>query len=217
LREINARDVLDGDAPDDSLALAGEVAALEARLASIRAQLVGDDEADVGFLADAGREVQARLTQRQAELADARRRAECPLSATWGEAQSLLAVLDAAADKQDVRLRLRAAFRRMIDSIWLLVVPRGTYRLAAVRVVFAGGEKWRDYLIVYRGGCRRRGACQWPPLSLADALAAGRAAPDYSDLRDRRDAAALERLLLELPLELLQGPALGGGVADAVR
>jgi hypothetical protein len=45
----------------------------------------------------------------------------------------------ANAHPQDVRLRLRAALRRIIDSIWLLVVPRGRDRLCVAKVRFTGG------------------------------------------------------------------------------
>jgi DNA invertase Pin-like site-specific DNA recombinase len=202
LREVDAHQVLNGDHPDDSQALAGELTAVEERIAAIKAQLVDDRDADVPFLSEAGRELTAKRKRLAAELADARQRAAHPLSETWGDAQGLLDAYDAAADKDDARLRLRAAFRRMIDAIWVLVVPRGTYRLAAVQVRFAGGEEHRDYLITYRGGCHHREACWWPPVSLADAAALG-----PPDLRERADARALERLLEKIDVEALTASA----------
>jgi len=53
---------------------------------------------------------------------------------------------------QDKRLRLRAALRRSVDSIYLLVIGgKGRYRLAAVQVHFKDGSR-RDYEIVHRYG-----------------------------------------------------------------
>jgi hypothetical protein len=89
--------------------------------------------------------------------------------------------------------------RRVIDSVWLLTVRRGSHLLAAVQVHFADGDARRDYLIAYQAaGFRRAGG--WRAGSLAGAV--GR---DDLDLRKRGDAAALERLLLGLDPRQLAG------------
>jgi hypothetical protein len=88
---------------------------------------------------------------------------------------------------------LRAALRRIVDSIWLLVVPRGQDRICAIQVWFAGGKRHRDYLML----ARRNG--QWGAWSLAAVTV-----PADLDLRRQADAAALEAELQNLdPARLL--------------
>jgi hypothetical protein len=98
-----------------------------------------------------------------------------------------------ADDPEDVRLRLRAVLCRLVDKIWVLIVRRGSYRLAAAQVHFAGG-KWRDYLIVHQtAGFRRQGG--WEPLS--PPTLAGQGALDLSK---PAHVARLEKALLAMPL-----------------
>ena len=84
------------------------------------------------------------------DLKKAQAQAACPAMAAWEELGSLVDVLDGAPDPDDARLRLRAALRRLIDSVWLMIVPRGSTRMCAVQVWFAGGKRHRDYLIYHR-------------------------------------------------------------------
>jgi hypothetical protein len=93
----------------------------------------------------------ARKAELVKQLAEAKQRARHPLSESWGETQSLIGALAQAPDPEDARRRLRSALRRIIDSIYLLVVPRGLDRLAAVQVWFKGGDKHRDLMIIHRG------------------------------------------------------------------
>jgi hypothetical protein len=95
-------------------------------------------------------DLEARKRELEAELTDAQARATCPASRAWNEFGSLLELLDKAEDPRDARLRLRAALRRMVDAIWMLVVPRGGDRLAVAQVFFAGGHHFRSYFIVHR-------------------------------------------------------------------
>jgi DNA invertase Pin-like site-specific DNA recombinase len=197
LREIDPHEILNGDdAPDETAALSHDLNAVEAELAEAAAFL--DKH---GFSATIGRRV-ALLEARQAEvaglLAEARERAKHPLSETWGEAQSLVSLIENAPDPDDARLRLRAALRRIVDRIMLLVVPRGADRLAAVQIWFAGGQRHRDYLILHRpakanGKGRTEGG--WWVHSFADALGPA----DY-DLRRRAGAEQLEQDLAALDL-----------------
>jgi hypothetical protein len=85
-----------------------------------------------------------------AALAVAQQQAANPLSAAWGEGQGLIEALDSAPDQEDARLRLRSNLRRRVDSIYLLIVPRGLNRFCAVQIWFAGGKKQRSYLIYHR-------------------------------------------------------------------
>src|SRR5262249_2962729 len=118
-----------------------------------------------------------------------------PLSVAWGECQSLLTMLDTSPDPQDTRLRLRSALRRIVDSIWLLIIPLagGRDRLAAVQIWFTGGKRHRDYLIwnrPARGNLQVHILGQWWVKSFADL-----AAPDDFDLRKRGQARELEKWL----------------------
>src|SRR5262249_40872261 len=123
----------------------------------------------------------------------ARQEAANPLAAAWGESKSLLDVLDGTPEegKNEVRLRLRAVLRRTTESIWLLVVPRGLDRLAAVQVWFAGGTRCRSCVIYYRPAHHfRRSESEWWARSLAAV-----AGPVDLDLRNPDHARRLEAVL----------------------
>jgi hypothetical protein len=201
LAEVDPHEILNGDdSPDEALALSRDLDGVEAELADAAAFMDAN-----GFSVTIGRRVsalEARKARLAAALAEAREKASHPLSETWGQAQSLLALVNGAPDPVDVRLRLRAALRRLTESIWLLVVPRGLTRLAAVQIWFAGGERHRDYLILHRqakanGSARQEGS--WRCWSLAAAV------PDDAsiDLRDRAAAARLAEDLEMLDLAAL--------------
>jgi DNA invertase Pin-like site-specific DNA recombinase len=200
LREIDPHEILNGDqGPDETIALADQLAGVEAELADAKAFMDAK-----GFNVHIGGKI-VKLTDRQAEVAallgEARQRAAHPLSESWGEAQSLAAVLASAPDPVDARLRLRASLRRIVESVWVLVVPRGRSRLAAVQVYFAGKGRRRDYFILHRtaqANAQARVAGGWWCRSLATV-----AKPDALDLRQRKDAARLERALLAVDVEAL--------------
>jgi DNA invertase Pin-like site-specific DNA recombinase len=193
LREIDPHEILNGDhGPDESLALAGQLASVEARIAEVEAELLANG--DVAALARVLRGLESRKRELAAALAEARQKAAHPLSESWGEAQSLIELLNSAPDPIDARLRLRSALRRMVDVIYLLVVPRGSIRLAAVQIWFAGGQKHRDYLIVNKAaGYKRKGG--WWTRSLPPDLATD------LDLRIPTHAAGLAEALEAVDLD----------------
>jgi hypothetical protein len=159
LREIKPHDILNGDSgPDESLVLAGQLAAVEAELAVIDADVAAN-----GYNPAAGRrsaDLEACKADLTAQLALARQEALHPLSETWGEVQTLAEALATAPDPADARIRLRAKLRRIVSGAWLLIVSRGRDRLAAVQIDFAKGRR-RTYLIHYRqAGYRRSGFWQ---------------------------------------------------------
>ncbi len=183
LREVDPREVLGtgDDGPDEVMALSGELAAVEAKIAELEAELLNGD---VAALARVLRQRESRKAELARQLAQARRKAASPLGEAWAEAHTLLDAVSNAPDPEGARLRLRSAVRRIVSGVWLLVVPRGAHRLAAVQVHFAGGAR-RDYLIhVKGGGNHRKGGCR--VASLADAVPAA-----AQDLRDRAAAARL--------------------------
>jgi DNA invertase Pin-like site-specific DNA recombinase len=194
LADVDPREIVGGDQASNAVvALSGELAAVEARIRELEAELLAGD---VPSLARALRTLEERKRDLVAGLVDARARASHPLADSWGECQSLLSVLDNAPDPEDTRLRLRSALRRIVSEIWLLVVPRRLNRLAAVQAHFTGGGQ-RNYAVLYRPphhgfGGRRQG--QWWARSLAEVV------PGDLDLRHREDARLLEEALAAVDL-----------------
>jgi DNA invertase Pin-like site-specific DNA recombinase len=194
LREIDPHEILNGDSgPDETIVLAADLARVEASIAALNADM--DEHGESPNLMKRVREKEARQRELSEKLAKARQKAANPLSESWGEAQTLLDALDSAPDKEDARLRLRAALRRIVESIWLLVMPRGRDRLAAVQIWFAGGECHRDYLIFHRppkaNQSARAPGCT-SVRSLADVVKLG-----PLDLRKREDARRLAAAFAE--------------------
>jgi DNA invertase Pin-like site-specific DNA recombinase len=150
LREVNPRDILapnDDAVADDATPLKDALAAVEGELAEASAFLDKN-----GFSPTIGKRVttlEARKTELAKALLDAQARAATPASAVWKQYRSLADALDEAPDPRDARLRLRAALHRIVDKIWLLVVPRGRDRFASVQIYFVGGAR-RDYWIWVR-------------------------------------------------------------------
>jgi DNA invertase Pin-like site-specific DNA recombinase len=100
-------------------------------------------------LADVLEQQEAEHERIAAELEEAQTEEATPLSAAWSTAKSLLDVLDEAAagdpaEGEEVRVRLRAALRRIVEGIWCLFVP-GEDRLArwqeSQQVLREAGEK----------------------------------------------------------------------------
>jgi hypothetical protein len=200
LREIDPHEILNGDTgPDETIVLAGELARLEAKIGELEGELL---KGEVATVAKVLRQLEGQKADLVARLATARQKAAHPLSESWGEAQSLVDALAAATDPEEARLRLRAALRRMIEGIWLLVVPRNRVRLAAVQIWFAGGKKHRDYLIYYlppRGNqySHKEGG-SWC-CSLAEA-----GVSEVADLRQRSEAREVESALAGVDVETLK-------------
>src|SRR5262249_7014282 len=74
-----------------------------------------------------------------------------PVSEAWKEVKGLLEALEVSPDPVETRLRLRAVIGQIIDSIYLLVVPKGRARFCRVRVQFkdTGKEGHRSYILTY--------------------------------------------------------------------
>jgi DNA invertase Pin-like site-specific DNA recombinase len=167
LKEIDPREILGEAGGGDD-----EVAKLERFLEGVEAELA---EAKAfmdarGFSPTIGQRVldlEAKKADLTADLARARHEAAHPLAASWDEAKTLAGAVADADDPGDARLRLRAALRRIVEEIWLLVVPRGRGRLCAIQVFFRGAPgpvdlgtqsfegrtvptHRRDYLVWYR-------------------------------------------------------------------
>jgi DNA invertase Pin-like site-specific DNA recombinase len=207
LREIPAEEIIgrNGTANEVSV-LSGELARVEGELSEAKAFMNAN-----GFSVAIGQHItglEAKQADKIEELTAARQRAAHPAAESWGEFQSLAHALKKADDPDDMRVRIRTALRRNVDGIWLLTVPRGKTRIAAVQIWFTGGKQHRDYLIVHRhalrGAAGEREATT-RVASLADA------APVPIDLRDPEDAAKLESLLASVDVDALAEALAGRG------
>jgi DNA invertase Pin-like site-specific DNA recombinase len=193
LMELDAGEVLGEDrAPSEVAVLSGELTLVEAELAEAKAYLAAK-----GFspaIADHVTGLEDRKKDLVEKLSEAQQKAARPLAESWGEAQGLIEMLKNAADPDDVRIRLRTALRRTVESIWVLVVPHGRRRLAAVQIWFAGGKSHRDYLLLnhspWGGAGGNRHPASWQARSLASAVK-----PGALDLRRPDHARRLEKAL----------------------
>src|SRR5262249_3371835 len=154
-----------------------------------------------GFSPTIGKRI-AALEAQKADIASrltaAQQKAAHPLRDAWGECQSLLAVLASAPDPRDARLRLRCTLGRIVESIWMLIVPRRRDRLCAVQIWFTGGKRCRSYFIFYKSASFQRKG-QWWAHSLAEVVR-----PGELDLRDRDHARRLEEALASLDLRAVE-------------
>jgi hypothetical protein len=90
----------------------------------------------------------------------------------------------------------------MVDEMWLLVVPRGRARFAAVQIWFAGGKRHRDYLILHQSPLGNRHKTLpggWWVRSLADVTKLG-----VLDLRRHDHVLQLEKLLQSIDVDELR-------------
>jgi hypothetical protein len=171
-------------------ALEDQLAVVEAKITELEAEL---KHGDVAALARELRRQEAQQRDLTEKLKAARLKAAHPLDESWRECQSLAETLDTAPDPEDARLRLKSALRRIVESIHMLVVPRGYERLCAVQIWFTDGMKHRDYLILHRppsGNHKVRHEGGWWVRSLSSI-----AKPGDLDLRRRADASKLEKVL----------------------
>jgi DNA invertase Pin-like site-specific DNA recombinase len=203
LAELKPADVLGrpGAAEERVAELTGKLTALNRKMESVKARAAEEEDVTVFF------DLLADLDRRRKDLAAALEKAKALAAGqegdNVGEFASLVGLLEAAdsatPEEGDVlRRRVRAALRRVVKELWMLVVPRGHHRLVAVQAWFHEGGRHRDYLLCYRP--RRRDASgeheeETHILSSADVEALG-----SLDLRRRQDALALERTLLDLQL-----------------
>lgn len=191
LREIDPKEIVgESEAGAESAALSGELADLDSQIGKLERELetAGEVSAAVRVL---GR-LETRRREVAEKLADARQRAANPAGEAFGEVQSLAALVATADEPDEVRLKLRSVLRRVVDTMRLLVVVRGVWRLGVVQVDFQGGTTRRVYAFAC---CYHR--VDKPPvikvLSGAWASAAG-----AIDLRVSAGAARVEKLLLAI-------------------
>src|SRR5262249_25841660 len=188
LAEVKASDIRgDGGAGRKVEAAAGRLAGVGGVIRQGRAKM--DNPATVDIVAAKLAELNTRRKDLAAELADLQRDAASGLAESWGEFRGLADMMD--KDKSDeLRIRVRAALRRTIESVTCLFMGDTQHRFGAVRVQFAGSGAHRDYVIAQHVGRLPRGAAREKPAVMSFAEAG---LSDSLDLRKPKDAAALER------------------------
>jgi DNA invertase Pin-like site-specific DNA recombinase len=207
LREVDPREVLPRDeAPDEARGLEEEIAGVTAELSA-----AADFMAANGFSATIGKRItnlEDRKRDLEARLLGVRAKAAAPTAAAWKEYPDLLAAVDKSPDPRAARLRLRAVLRRIIDGIWLIVVPRGQDRLAEAQIWFTGGEKYRSYFILHRAargnGKTRTTPGRWAFRSMTHPEDARAGLPfNTEDLRDSDEAEWVRGFLEEYPTDMI--------------
>jgi DNA invertase Pin-like site-specific DNA recombinase len=188
-----------GKGADPVLALSGELARVEASIASLVAEM--DEHGESPTLYKRLRDKEAAKKQLSDRLAAARREAAHPLSESWGRAHNLLAAVKTATDPFEARTRLRQELRRVVEEVRLLVVARDLVRLAAVQVFFAGDGN-RTYLIYHRPEHHTFEGKQ-PAAWHAASLPPGLSAEAALDLRKKRHADALQATLEQIDVPAL--------------
>jgi DNA invertase Pin-like site-specific DNA recombinase len=157
LSELKPKDVLGHKVKSEE-----EVEALSGRLTAVahkhewatRRALEADDPDTYGDLLEALAAEKRALSE---QLETAKAKAASQTGDNLGECISLIALLEGTdnGERDDLRSKARAAIRRLVESIYVLVVPRGQSRLIAVQLYFRGGGR-RDYLLYYRQAGRGR-------------------------------------------------------------
>lgn len=194
LREVDPREVVgESAAADRVLALTGERADLSAKIDRLVTAL-GEDQSPA--IVAKIRRMETDLREVDDRLAAARQEAADPLANSWGEFPGLVDL----ATTDDGRVRLAAVLRRVVSKMWCLFFSKGRTRVAVIQVRFAGSNAHRDYLVLSQPaaavGSGRGRKLSPPKWSVRSFVTPGKKG-DF-DLRDRKHAAELEKVLAGL-------------------
>jgi DNA invertase Pin-like site-specific DNA recombinase len=194
LREIDPRSILPkgDDTADKVLTLTRNLTGVESRIAAIQAQLV--EGGDVRAALEALRTLEGRQKAAALELAEARRKAATPTSQAWADYGTLVDVLAQAPDPEAARTRLRAVLRQMVTGVWCVFVRQGAWRFCACQVHFEGDGS-RNYLIVHRQAFNLPKGGTTPAQTYTRDFADAMPAVQDLDLRRKKDAARLVKVL----------------------
>jgi DNA invertase Pin-like site-specific DNA recombinase len=198
LAELHPRDIMAGER---SVAGKSELARLSGRLFDIdnriaqarrRALSAGDFDALLDLIQDLQDE-RKQVMERRAEL-ELKERGRG--SANLGEAQSLIGMLKSSPIRQreELRRRLRVRIEQLVSRIWLVIVRQRAVAICAAQLVFRGGDRRRDYVIVHRPGTRYCARSWW-----ARSMIAG-VGPKKLNLGDQSQAKKLETTLKMMEL-----------------
>lgn len=219
LREVDPSEVTDSKEQDAPLVLdvlEGKLAEVQARTEKLKAELLDGD--DIPAIADTLRTLRDRETRLEEEIAAARTKAANPITSAWKTTKSLLDTLATAPDPRNARLRLRAAIYRIVQSIWMIVVPRGRDRLCYAQVRFADGDSYRSYLIIHRvprGNQNFVTPGRWWTGSMKQPEGYELGLPfNMDDLRNADDVEAVKGYLESLPADVIERLLRAGHVID---
>jgi DNA invertase Pin-like site-specific DNA recombinase len=136
-------------------------------------------------------ELEGVLNDLQEELARSAR----PAEKAWPEVPGLMGLIRNSPDPDAARLKARAVLRAVVETIAVVIVTRGAWRLCAAQVWFPGGAH-RDYLLMYRTAAGGRDELRQPPRDF-------RFEPGDAplDLRRREHALEMEAALSNLALD----------------
>jgi DNA invertase Pin-like site-specific DNA recombinase len=140
LAELKVRDITGGAEGDDVETLERQRAWVRERRAEMKKALLTAGGA-VGDVVEALATLAGEEAALDARIDGAASRAALPA----GESIKVLKAL-ASPQSEDDRLKVRAALRRLVKEIWVLVVPHGQDRLCVVQVMFVEGGV-RQYFI----------------------------------------------------------------------
>jgi DNA invertase Pin-like site-specific DNA recombinase len=218
--EINPKDVLPEQPSDvDPVAvLQTDLDGLDAELASAAAFMEAN-----GFSPTIGKRIKDLEMEREilaVKLLEAKVHAASPVETAWAEYGSLLDAINKAPDATDARIRLRAAMRRVVDSILVMVVARGGSRVCLAQINFAGTTAFRSITIFYRpprsnGKGNTPGRWDWrgtfvEPEKLLDLPRSYFGPFDAHDLRDPQEREWAGENLREYPKDVLDQVFQGG-------
>lgn len=147
LKEVKPEEVTSGFSPGELRGLEGERDAVAENVAAIAADLGRKFSPALRQVLDGA---ESRLAELQAAVGEMERKVITPASASLREAQALLAAYLSAPDKDEACARLRAALRRCLDSVWVLVTGRGHERFAEVQLNFRDSDRVRHVAVYVR-------------------------------------------------------------------
>jgi DNA invertase Pin-like site-specific DNA recombinase len=149
LREVSPKELATAEDRNEVAELTAELAGTRSHYEELTAAL---DKAGRPVVAVAKKlgELEDRVKELEEQLNDARAKAAIPPGTALQDVQTLADALDAAADKKDTRVRLRAAIRRVVDSMYVVTTVHGKDRCAGVQIHFRDSTQPRIVTIFRR-------------------------------------------------------------------
>jgi DNA invertase Pin-like site-specific DNA recombinase len=148
---------------DEVTELSGRLGELNHKIESVKKRVLLDP--DIESLADALKTLEQEKKTVAGQLDRAKANRDYAGAERLGEAQTLARMLDdcPADELAELRSRVRAALRQLVKNVVVLVVARGTARLAAVQCFFnPDGRRRRDFLVMTQGDHRLAGSPRRP-------------------------------------------------------
>jgi hypothetical protein len=193
LTEVNPADVLEPGHHDQELdALVRQEDSILAQIGECKALLKAHPSATLAALVA---EHEAALQAIRPRIRAVKQRLASPTGDAWAKGKPLLAMPEDRPETPDERLKVQATLSRILDEVFVLVVPRGHARLAAVQVRFRDGARSRTYLMLHLPPKANQSARQD-----GDSWCCSFPGQGEYDLREPADVRAVEAFLKALPL-----------------